>query len=259
MVTFHLTLQDFEHFFLILIRVSAFVAVAPYFSMNQVPRRVKTGLALAIALLLWFAVPKQVLEYETVIDYAVIVVKEAIVGIVIGFSASICNYIILFAGRMIDMDMGFAMVNIFDPVTKDQVSISGTFYNYAVMLCLLCSGMHTYVLRAFIDSYELIPVNGAVFDINGMYHGMMQFLSDYIVIGFRIYLPIFMSIMILNVVLGVLAKVAPQMNMFVVGMQLKILTGLIVMFLIVYLLPDISNFIFIETKKMMVTFIGNLY
>lgn len=259
MVTFRLTLQDFEHFFLILIRVSAFVAVAPYFSMNQVPRRVKTGLALAIALLLWFAVPKQVLEYETVIDYAVIVVKEAIVGIVIGFSASICNYIILFAGRMIDMDMGFAMVNIFDPVTKDQVSISGTFYNYAVMLCLLCSGMHTYVLRAFIDSYELIPVNGAVFDINGMYHGILQFLSDYTVIGFRIYLPIFMSIMILNVVLGVLAKVAPQMNMFVVGMQLKILTGLIVMFLIVYLLPDISNFIFIETKKMMVTFIGNLY
>lgn len=259
MVTFNFTLQDFEHFFLILVRISTFVAVAPYFSMSQVPRRVKAGLALAISLLLWFTVPKQVLEYETVIDYAAIVMKEAVVGIILGFSANICNYIILFAGRMIDMDMGFAMVNIFDPVTKDQVSISGTFYNYAVMLCLLCSGMHTYVLRAFIDSYELIPINGAIFNMNGLYHSLLQFLSDYVVIGFRIFLPIFMSIMVLNVVLGVLAKVAPQMNMFVVGMQLKILTGLSVMFLTVYLLPDISNFIFIETKKMMVTFIGNLY
>lgn len=259
MVNFSFTLQDFEHFFLILVRISAFVAIAPYFSMSQVPRKVKTGLSLAISLLLWFAIPKQTLVYETVIDYAVIVVKEALVGIVIGFSSSICNNIILFAGKMIDMDMGFAMVNVFDPVTKDQVSVSGTFYNYAVMLCLLCSGMHTYILRAFIDSYQLIPINAAVFDVNGIYHGMLEFLSDYVVIGFRIYLPIFMSIMILNVVLGVLAKVAPQMNMFVVGMQLKVLTGLIVMFLIVYLLPDISNFIFIETKKMMVTFIGNLY
>ena len=259
MVTFNFTLQDFEHVFLILVRISAFVAVAPYFSMSQVPRKVKAGISLAISLLLWFVIPKAVLEYETVIDYAAIVLKEAVVGILIGFSANICNYIILFAGRMIDMDMGFAMVNIFDPVTKDQVSISGTFYNYTIMLCLLCSGMHTYILRAFIDSYELIPINGAVFNVNGLYHGMLQFLSDYVVIGFRIFLPIFTSIMVLNVVLGVLAKVAPQMNMFVVGMQLKILTGLIVMFLIVYLLPDISNFIFIETKKMMVTFIGNLY
>lgn len=259
MVNFNFTLQEFEHFFLILVRISAFIAVAPYFSMSQVPRKVKTGLSLAISLLLWFAVPRQTLVYETVIDYAVIVMKEAVVGILIGFSASICNNIILFAGRMIDMDMGFAMVNVFDPVTKDQVSVSGTFYNYAVMLCLLCSGMHTYILRAFIDSYQLIPVNGAVFDINGLYQGMLEFLNDYVVIGFRIYLPIFMSIMVLNVVLGVLAKVAPQMNMFVVGMQLKVLTGLIVMFLIVYLLPDISNFIFTETKKMMVTFIGNLY
>lgn len=259
MVNINFTLQDFEHFFLILVRISMFIAVAPYFSMTHVPRKVKTGLSLAVSVLLWFSIPREVMEYETVIDYAVIVVKEAVVGLLIGFSAAICNYIILFAGRIIDMDMGFAMVNIFDPVTKDQVSVSGTLYNYLVMLCLLCSGMHTYILRALIDSYQLIPINKAVFNVNGLYHGMLEFLSDYVVIGFRICLPIFMALMILNVVLGVLAKVAPQMNMFVVGMQLKILTGLIIMFLTVYLLPSISNFIFNETKKMLVTFIENMY
>lgn len=259
MVNYSFTLQDFEYFFLILVRIATFVAVAPFFSMSQVPRKVKTGLSFSVALLLWFAVPTQELVYETVIDYAGIVMKEAIVGLLIGFSANICNHIILFAGRLIDMDMGFAMVNVFDTVTKEQVSISGTLYNYLVMICLLVSGMHTYVLRALIDSYSLIPINEAVFDINGIYQGTLTFLADYVVIGFRIYLPIFMSLMILNVVLGVLAKVAPQMNMFVVGMQLKILVGLMVMFLTVYLLPDISNFIFNETKKMMVTFIENMY
>ena len=157
------------------------------------------------------------------------------------------------------MDMGFSMVNVFDPVTKEQVSISGTLYNYLVMLCLLCSGLHTYVLRALIDSYQVIPINEAVFNLNGLYQGMVEFLGDYVIIGFRICLPIFMSIMVLNVVLGVLAKVAPQMNMFVIGMQLKILVGLVVMFVTVYLLPSISNFIYSETKKMLVTFIENMY
>lgn len=259
MVNINFTLQDFEYFFLILVRISAFVAVAPYFSASQVPRRVKSGVALTIAILLWFMVPGNEIVYETVIDYAGIVVKEAIVGLIIGFAANLSNYIILFSGRIIDMDMGFSMVNVFDPVTREQVSISGTLYNYLIMLCLLCSGMHTYVLRALIDSYQLIPINGAVFNMNGLYQGMLEFLSDYVIIGFRICLPVFMTIMVLNVVLGVLAKVAPQMNMFVVGMQLKILTGLVVMFVTVYLLPSISNFIFSETKKMLVTFIENMY
>lgn len=259
MVNINFTLQDFEYFFLILVRISAFVAVAPYFSSSQVPRKVKAGISLAIAMLLWFMVPSNEIAYETVIEYASIVVKEAIAGLLIGFAANLSNYIVLFSGRIIDMDMGFSMVNVFDPVTKEQVSISGTLYNYLIMLCLLCSGMHTYVLRALIDSYQLIPINGAVFNVNGIYQGMLEFLADYVIIGFRICLPIFMAIMVLNVVLGVLAKVAPQMNMFVVGMQLKILTGMAVMFVTVYLLPSISNFIFSETKKMLVTFIENMY
>lgn len=259
MVNINFTLKDFEYFFLILVRISAFMAVAPYFSSSQVPRKIKAGISLAIAMLLWFMVPSNEIVYETVIEYATIVVKEASVGLIIGFAANLSNYIILFSGRIIDMDMGFSMVNVFDPVTKEQVSISGTLYNYLIMLCLLCSGMHTYVLRALVDSYQLIPINGAIFNVNGLYQGMLEFLADYVIIGFRICLPIFMSIMVLNVVLGVLAKVAPQMNMFVVGMQLKILTGLAVMFVTVYLLPSISNFIFSETKKMLVTFIENMY
>ena len=259
MVNYSFTLQDFEYFFLILVRISAFIAVAPFFSMSQVPRKVKTGISFAVSMLLWFLVPTEGLKYETVAEYGAIVFREAIVGLMIGFSASISSYIINFAGKMIDMDMGFSMVNIFDPVTKEQVSISGTLYNYLVMMCLLCSGMHTYVLRAFIDVYTLVPINKAEFDLSGMYKSVLVFLADYMIIGFRIYLPVFMAIMIMNVVLGVLAKVAPQMNMFVVGMQLKILMGLLILFLTVYLLPDISNFIFNETKKMMVTFIENLY
>ena len=79
---------------------------------------------------------------------------------------------------------------------------------------------------------------------------VVGFLSDYIVIGFRICLPVFASIMLMNIVLGLLAKLAPQMNMFVVGMQLKIFVGIFVILFTISMLPSVSNFILDEIERM---------
>ena len=80
-----------------------------------------------------------------------------------------------------------------------------------------------------------------------------------VVIAFRIILPIFAVMMILNCILGIMAKVAPQMNMFAIGMQMKILIGFLIMFLTIRLLPSISNFVFKEMKKLIVSFIEGMY
>ena len=88
---------------------------------------------------------------------------------------------------------------------------------------------------------------------------MTMYVTDLMVIGFRIVLPIFATSMILNCILGIMAKVAPQMNMFAVGMQLKILIGFSVMFLTIVLLPNISNIIFTEMKRMIVSIIEGMY
>jgi flagellar biosynthetic protein FliR len=119
--------------------------------------------------------------------------------------------------------------------------------------------MHQFILRAFIDSYQLIPTAGVILKSDHLMESMVKFMTDYCVIGFRICLPVFATILLLNSILGILAKVAPQMNMFSVGMQLKIIVGFTILFLTVRLLPGISDFIFTEMKKMMVSFIGGLY
>ena len=84
-------------------------------------------------------------------------------------------------------------------------------------------------------------------------------MTDLFVIAFRIILPIFAVMMILNCILGIMAKVAPQMNMFAIGMQMKILIGFLIMFLTIRLLPSISNFVFKEMKKLIVSFIEGMY
>ncbi len=260
MINYEFTLNTFEYFLMILVRVASFVFIAPFFGMNNTPGRVKIGLSAFLALILYQVIlPKEVLEYSGVIEFAIIVLKEGITGLLIGFAANICNSIIVFSGKVIDMEIGLAMANIYDPTTNSQSGLTGTLYNYFIMLLLIVTDMHHYILRAFIDTYQIIPINGAVFDWNHLMGTMTMYMTDLMVIGFRIVLPIFATSMILNCILGIMAKVAPQMNMFAVGMQLKILIGFSVMFLTIVLLPNISNIIFTEMKRMIVSIIEGMY
>ena len=105
------------------------------------------------------------------------------------------------------------------------------------------------------DTYDLIPVGEAVFRSELMVEPVIKFLSTYINIGFRIALPVFAAILIVNVILGILAKVSPQLNMFAVGMQIKILIGLGIMLLTTGMLPYVSDFIYKEMKVMIVAFV----
>ncbi|RDY32482.1 flagellar biosynthetic protein FliR [Lachnotalea glycerini] len=259
MVNMQFTQGNLEQLLLIFIRISAFIFIAPYYSVNNVPRRLRAGLAFFITLVLYPVLPKGALAYSTVIEYAVLVVKESIAGLLIGLSANICYSIIAFAGRIIDMDIGFAMVSVLDPVSKEQTSITGTFYNYLFMLIMVCSDMPHYLLRAIVDAYQLIPLGNVQFNMNSLYSSFLMYLGDYLIIGFRIVLPIFAVILVTNIILGVLAKVAPQMNMFVIGMQLKILMGLITIFITIGMFNNVSNYIFTEMKKMIVSMIQGMY
>ncbi len=259
MVNFSFSIYDLEYFLLILTRISCFVFVAPFFSMRNTPMRVRVGISVFTAVLLYQSLtPSEYVEYHTVLEYAVIVMKEAVVGLLVGLGASICTSIMNFAGAIADMETGLSMVTLLDPSSREMSSITGVFYQYVLMLLMIATGMYRYLFAALADTFSLIPVNGAIFHGDMLVDAMLQFLGDYIIIGFRIVLPIFCTILLLNAVLGVLAKVSPQMNMFAVGMQLKILVGLGVFFLTANMLPGTADFIFREMKRVMNSFIGAL-
>ena len=224
MINYGFSLYTFEYFLMILVRVATFVYIAPFFGMNNTPNRVKIGFSVFLAIILFQIIqPKEVLEYTGVIEFAIIVLKEGITGLLIGYAANICNSIIVFSGKVIDMEIGLAMANLYDPTTRSQSGLSGTMYNYFIMMLLIVTDMHHYILRALVDTYQILPVNGAVFDWDHLMGSMLMYMTDMMVIGFRIALPIFACSMILSCILGIMAKVAPQMNMFAVGMQIKVL------------------------------------
>ena len=259
MIDYSFSLYDLEYFLLILVRVSCFVYVAPFFSMKNTPANVRVAISFFTSLLLYQALtPAEAVTYSSLAGYTVIVLKEALVGLLIGLAANICTSIVNFAGSIADMETGLSMVTLMDPTSRESTSITGALYQYVLMLMMIATGMYRYLFGALADTFILIPVNGAVLRADSLVDSMLEFLSDYVIIGFRIVLPIFCSILLLNAVLGVLAKVAPQMNMFAVGIQLKVLVGLSVLFLTAGMLPGIGDFVFDEMKRMIHSFVGGM-
>lgn len=244
------TAVGFDVFLLIYVRITAFVFVAPFFSLKNIPLKMKAGFTLFFSLIIFQITPITELNYQSVIDFTVLLINEAMVGLIIGFFTNVSYYILSFAGSIVDMDIGFSMVSEFDPTTNIQTTITSNYYTYLVMLMMLVTNLHHYIITAFADAFKIIPV-GKVIIKPDIYLLMGKFMKDYFIIGFRIVFPVFASVLLLNSILAILAKIAPQMNMFVIGMQLKVLVGLVVLFLLVAFIPNVTDFIFNEMMDMM--------
>ncbi len=259
MINYTFSIYDLEYFLLILTRVSCFIFIAPFFSMSNTPARVRLGLSFFTSVLLYQTLtPAPAVIYSTVLEYAIIVIKEALTGLLVGFGANMCMSIVNFAGSVSDMETGLSMVTLMDPATRQQSSITGTIYQNVLMLMLIASGMYRYLFSALVDTFSLIPVNGAVFHSDRLLAAVVDFLSQYIIIGFRICLPVFCMMLLLNAMLGVMTKVSPQMNMFSVGMQVKVLVGLGTLFFTCTMLGNATDFVFQQMQTMMDAFINAL-
>ncbi|MEG1847768.1 MAG: flagellar biosynthetic protein FliR, partial [Lachnospiraceae bacterium] len=195
MINFSFSFHELEYFLLIMTRVTSFIFIVPFFSMNNTPNRIKIGLGFFISFLLYNTLtPHTPVVYNTLLQYTTLVLKEAATGLLIGFGAQICATIVSFAGRMIDMDIGLSMASQMDPTTREDTTMTGLLFQYSIMMMMIVTGLYRYFLKALVDTFTLIPIGQAVFNNSKLLAAMTAFLSDYIIIGFRICLPVFATI-----------------------------------------------------------------
>lgn len=252
------TVENLEFLLAILVRIAGFVVVAPIYSLRNIPIRGKALLAVAVAIVVYSSIPYTELVYSGVIGYAVLIIKEAVVGLILGLFANLAYYILALAGQMIDMEVGLSNTQELDPQSQVSVTISSTLLNYSVLFTLVVTNMHLFILKAVIDSFTAIPVGGLVLNGNIAFQ-YLAYMGTYMTIAFRIVLPEFAAMLVVNTVLAILAKAAPQLNMFVIGYQLKIFVGITVLIIMLLLLPGISDMIFnnmIENMRNSIYFMG---
>ena len=208
------TIKNLEYALLIFIRVTAIFSVTPLFGNYAVPVRVKAAISFFLSIIMINTVDYTAVSYVGTIGYSVLVMKEAITGLVIGIGSGFCLYILNYSGHFIDMELGLSMAMEFDPTSNLQSTITANFLSHLFIIMFLMSDMHYFIIDALNESYKAIPIGGANIDA-GLYHIIVKYIVDYFVIALRIALPIFACVFVINIILGILAKVAPQMNMFV--------------------------------------------
>ncbi len=248
------TVEYLEFFMLILVRIASMMIAAPFFSSTNVPRKVKVCIAVFFSVIALNMLEPDSVQYEGTLEFTILILQEAITGLLIGIASGFCLYILSFSGHMIDMEIGFSMAMQFDPATNVQTTITANLFSQLFFVLFIISDMHYFIIDAVYDSYQMIPIGGA--NLNGDFLSVVSaYIADYFIIGFRIILPIFACVLVINVVLGILAKVAPQMNMFVIGLQLKVFVGLFLLFMVMGFLPNVVDFLFQEMQKMTKLFV----
>ncbi|MCM3632023.1 flagellar biosynthetic protein FliR [Paenibacillus camelliae] len=221
-------------FLLIFCRVTAFFVVTPIFNHRNVPAIFKIGLGFFISLLIVTVHgPSQAMIID--IQYFLLVIREVLIGLMMGFIVYLFFVTVQTAGGIIDMQIGFAMANIVDPVSGVSVPLLGNFKYMLLLVVFLMMNGHHFLLTGLMDSYLYIPIENQWFSRMGD-GSLAQFLTNAvissIVIGVQVALPIMVAMFITDVGLGFLAKTAPQFNVFVIGFPVKIMLGLLLIFLL---------------------------
>ncbi|MBU5594973.1 flagellar type III secretion system protein FliR [Amphibacillus sp. MSJ-3] len=219
-----LTLVDLNYlpaFLLIFIRLLAFVATVPIFSYRNIPNPFKIGFALFMSWIIVITMDLPVLEIDLM--FIVLILKEVLVGLIIGLVATLILTAVQIAGGFIDFQMGFAIANVMDPQTGAQGPIIGQyFYTFALMFLLAIDGHHLLINGAFY-SFELIKLDQFIDFSNPNYIiAVVTMFNQIFLIAFQMAIPIVGSLFLVDVALGIIARTVPQLNVFVVGIPLKI-------------------------------------
>lgn len=242
-----LTSEQIQVFLLIFVRITAMIALLPIFGAASVPTQLKAGMSFLLAILVFplIQIDPQYTSQITISLFVVHVVKEIMVGIVIGFAAGFLFAAVEFAGHMIDTQMGFAMVQLINPFSDSTVSTTGQFHILIFSLIFLLLNGHYFLVLAIQESFELIPLFGMQFVPDRMAMFFTKMVGDVFILGIKLAAPVFSVLVLSSLALGVVARTVPQMNIFFVGMPLKIGVGIATMALV---LPVVANLFWSATQ-----------
>lgn len=251
-------LNGFDAFLLVFVRMTGLFVIAPIFGRRNIPTYFKIGFSFLLAVILVNTISIPELQYyENIYAFALLVFKEFIVGLTLGYVSYLVFTAIYMAGQIIDMQVGFGMVNVLDPVSNIQVPITSNFYFILSMLVFLAFNGHHALIKALFESYNLVPVGTAAFN-NNLMNDIIRAFGNIFLIGFKISAPIVAAILISDIALGVISKSVPQLNFFVIGMPLKIALGMVVMILTIPMFISVVDVLINGMNHEMFNFIKDL-
>ena len=216
-------------FSLILMRMSGCILLNPILGRRNIPSPFRVGLTLVMTLLVTTftdIVPPP--AQTTVFGFLFVLLKELMVGLIIGFVISLFNYVVSFGGELIDLQMGLSMSKIFDPSSNVNMSLSATFFNLLYTFLFFSAGGHLTLMRLFMISGQVVPYGGVIIT-TGLYTAILDIFIQCTILAVKFALPIIALEILIEMGMGMIMKAIPQINVFVINIQAKVLLGLVML------------------------------
>jgi len=218
----NIPVDRFQAFLVCAARVGSMTGSLPIFGGGQVPMKVRTALALAFSLVLFPVVEPLLPRLDfSPLSLGLLMANETILGLMVGFAGRLVFTAVEFGGAVIGYQMGFAAANVFDPQSQHQTSLISEFQNVLAILIFLSLDIHHLFLRAIIASYEALPPGLLDFS-GGAVPFLLQLAGNIFVLGVKFSAPVLAVLLLSGLVLGILSRVFPQLNVFMLSFPLNI-------------------------------------
>jgi flagellar biosynthesis protein FliR len=226
MELFQLPFQELNTFFLVLARVSILMFLFPFFGAQVIPTLAKIGLSLLVALALCPVLDLRGSELPTsAVGLVRLTLGEFVVGLVLGVLLQVFFEGVKMMGEVVGFQTGFSITNILDPQSGMQVSVlSNMAYSMGIVLFLILNGHHI-LLSSIRESFEFVPVGSVGLSGKG-FEVILGRLGEMFIIAVKLGAPAIACLLLVNVALGVVTKMMPQMNVMIVAFPVQIIAGL---------------------------------
>ena len=212
-------------FSLILMRMSGFVLMNPILGRNNIPARVKAGFIFVLALTVYSSSMEEAFEIVSTVEFAFLLLKEFAAGYVVGYVMHLFFFIVSFAGYIIDYQMGLSMSTVYDPQSNAQMPVTGSLLQTWLILLFFAVDGHLALMRILLTSAEIVPYGGIVVT-EGLALRIIDIFLECVEMGLRLAMPMMAAEFLVEMGVGVLNKVVPQISIFVINIQMKLIVGI---------------------------------
>lgn len=229
----------FVLFTLILMRMSGFIIFNPIFGRKNIPIYIRAGMIIVLSLSVYSFSKAEIPDIANTLVYGVLLLKEFAVGYVLGFIIQLFDFIVTFAGGIMDFEMGLSMSSIYDPQNNTQIPLSGQIFSIYYVLLFFAVDGHLALMQILLTSADVVPF-AKISITSETFQAVIAIFYQCVVLGVKFAFPLLAIEFLTEMGVGILMKIIPQINVFVVNIQAKILIGVL---MLIFLFSPMTDFL----------------
>ncbi len=225
-------------FLLVLLRMTGFAVTAPWLGLRAVPGPVRVGLGFALAVMVYPGVTAPPVDLAAgVWPLALAAAAEVATGLAMGLICALALNALRLAGHLMDLQMGYALAELFDPVFGTRGTILSEFLYLLGLVCVLGTDVHHQAILGLARSFEFVPVAAAGVQ-GGLVELVVRSFAGMFLMAVQIAAPLLAVLIVVDLVLGFLTRTVPQINVFILGFPVKVAVGIL---MVALLLPVLGG------------------